>query len=207
MNRSVKTSYNRPRHLVLLRSRMLWRKLLLSGKKKNSVVGKYGVGNDCRNQMMKNTKIRTVKKSKPNFHQIISIYILFKKRYRCSRLRDCTGSMRGGISLNMTGQRAPAGDDEIMVVNMFPSINKKYLIASSIKIFRVQTVACGWKDQRFHYSIRVSGSDKEMVDLSSLSAGVKTRVRNANDTPLWNDVNITLIDEFLTVCFIVTQCP
>ena len=76
---------------------------------------------------------------------------------------------------------------------MSPSINKKYLIESSIdsKFERnYLSTNSSLYDGRIADSFmefHIPGTDNELVDLSSLTAEKKIRVRNANGTAIAKD--------------------
>ena len=102
----------------------------------------------------------------------------------------------------MGGVQAPTENYEMGVIEMFPSINKKYLIESSIETkFERNYLSTNSSlyDGRIGDSFiefLIPGTDNELVDLSSLTAEVKIRVRNANGTAIANDAQVTLVDGF-----------
>ena len=110
--------------------------------------------------------------------------------------------MAGGSSLNMGGLQAPTENYEMGVIDMFPSANKKYLIESTIEskfernFLSTNSSLYDGRIAESFIEFHIPGSDNEMIDLSSLAAEVKIRVRNADGTPLVAAAHVTLVDGF-----------
>ena len=110
--------------------------------------------------------------------------------------------MLGGISPNVSGFEVNSDSYEMGVIDMFPCINKKYLIESTIEskfdknyLSTNSTIYNGRIDETF-IEFHIPGSDNEMIDLRSLTAEVKIRVRKADGTALAAGDHVTLVDGF-----------
>jgi hypothetical protein len=102
----------------------------------------------------------------------------------------------------MAGLQSPTENYDLGVIESFPSINRKYLIESTVEsrfdrdfLSTNSSLYTGHVTDSF-IEFLIPGSDNELVDLSSLSAEVKIRVKKADLTDIAATDEVTLVDGF-----------
>jgi hypothetical protein len=102
----------------------------------------------------------------------------------------------------MAGLQSPTENYDLGVIEAFPSINRKYLIESTVEtrfdrdfLSTNSSLYTGHVTDSF-IEFNIPGADNELLDLSSISAEVKIRVKKADLTDIDATDEVTLVDGF-----------
>jgi len=101
------------------------------------------------------------------------------------------------------GAQVPTSNYDSSIISMFPRVNKRYMVESSINerfdrdfLSTNSSLFNGEVTDNF-IEFNIPPTDREFLDFSSLQAEVKLRVTNEDGTNLTNAANVTLVDGFM----------